>query len=343
MRIGIVNDLSLAREALRRIVAESPSHEVAWTANDGSAAIECARRDPPDLILMDLFMPRVDGVEATRKIMSERPCAILIVTATVAGHLSKVYEAMGHGALDAVDTPILGGKKDNSRVLLQKINTIGLLVGKVSSTLDTSSSGIAPAALGDIRHPLILLGSSTGGPSALAEILGHFPTDWTAATVIVQHVDATFAPGLASWLGERAGHSVSLVTSGAAPEPGRIYLAGTNDHVILNRNGRFGETPDPAELSYRPSVDVFFRSARRHWPRPGVAALLTGMGRDGASGLLDLRRHGWHTIAQEPTTCVVAGMPRAAIELDAAMKILPLTRIGPAIVDFVRALPQTRT
>jgi two-component system response regulator WspF len=342
MRIGIVNDMTLAREVLRRIVAESPLHEVAWTADDGSSAIECARRDLPDLILMDLFMPRVDGVEATRKIMAERPCAILIVTATVSGHLSKVYEAMGYGALDAVDTPVLGGKMDNSSVLLQKINTIGLLVGKIPSTLNAPSSIIVAAPDGEDRHPLVLLGSSTGGPSALAEILGHFPNDWNAATVIVQHVDATFAPGLATWLGERTGHNVSLVVSGAAPEPGRIYLAATNDHVILQRDGRFGETADPVELSYRPSVDVLFRSARRHWPRPSVAALLTGMGRDGASGLLELRRHGWHTIAQEASTCVVAGMPKAAIELDAAVRILPLPRIGRAIVDFVQTMSQTR-
>jgi two-component system response regulator WspF len=342
MRIGIVNDMTLAREVLRRIIAESPSHVVAWTADDGSSAIECARRDLPDLILMDLFMPRVDGVEATRKIMAERPCAILIVTATVSGHLSKVYEAMGYGALDAVDTPVLSGSNDNSSVLLQKINTIGLLVGKVPGTLDVSSGIITAAAPGEDRHPLVLLGSSTGGPSALAEILGHFPKDWNATTVIVQHVDATFAPGLATWLGERTGHRLSLVASGVAPEPGRIYLAATNDHVILQRDGRFGETADPIELSYRPSVDVLFRSARRHWPRPGVAALLTGMGRDGASGLLELRRHGWYTIAQEVSTCVVGGMPKAAIELDAAVKILPLPRIGRAIVDFVQSLSQTR-
>jgi two-component system response regulator WspF len=343
MRIGIVNDMTLAREVLRRIVAAAPGHEVAWTADDGSAAIECARRDPPDLILMDLFMPRLDGVEATRKIMAEKPCAILIVTATVAGHLSKVYEAMGYGALDAVDTPILGGKGDNSTVLLKKIDTIGRLVGKLPSTLDAPSSISVPAQAGESRHPLILLGSSTGGPSALAEILVHFPRRWNATTVIIQHVDATFAPGLAAWLGDRTGHAVTLVSSGTAPEPGKIFIAATNDHIILRRDERFEETSDPIELSYRPSVDVLFRSVRRHWPQPCVAALLTGMGRDGAKGLLELRNHGWHTIAQEESTCVVAGMPKAAIEIGAAVKVLALPRIGPAIVDYVQSLPQTRS
>lgn len=342
MRIGIVNDMSLAREALRRIVQGAPGHQVAWTAEDGLAAVECARRDPPDLILMDLMMPRVDGVEATRKIMAENPCAILIVTATVAGHMSKVYEAMGYGALDAVDTPVLGGMGDNSEVLLQKIETIGRLLGKIPSVLDMPSTASGIHNFSAARHPMILLGCSTGGPSALAEILAHYPKRWNATTIIVQHVDATFAPGLAHWLGDRTGQTVTVIESGMEPEPGRIFLAGTNDHVVLRSDGGFQETPEPAELSYRPSVDVLFRSVRRQWPDPCVAALLTGMGRDGASGLLDLRKHGWHTIAQEESTCVVAGMPKAAIAVGAAVQILPLSKIGGAIVAFVKSLPQTR-
>ena len=114
MRIGIVNDMVLAREALRRVVVSSSEHEVVWTASDGNEAIAMAREDRPDLILMDLFMPGTDGVEATRRIMGESPCAILVVTATVSGHLSKVYQAMGYGALDAIDTPALGTGGDGS-------------------------------------------------------------------------------------------------------------------------------------------------------------------------------------------------------------------------------------
>ena len=132
MRIGIVNDIGLAREALRRVVLSSPEHEVVWTASDGAEAIALARVDRPDLILMDLFMPGIDGVEATRRIMGESPCAILVVTATVSGHLSKVYQAMGYGALDALDTPTLGleGRSPAPSLLLHKIELIGKLIGK---------------------------------------------------------------------------------------------------------------------------------------------------------------------------------------------------------------------
>src|SRR6516165_1108874 len=132
MRIGIVNDAVLAREALCRVVRSLPQYEVAWTASDGAEAIARAREDRPDLILMDLLMPGIDGVEATRRIMGESPCAILVVTATVAGHLSKVYQAMGYGALDAIDTPRLGphGEISGAAMLLHKIELIGRLVGR---------------------------------------------------------------------------------------------------------------------------------------------------------------------------------------------------------------------
>ena len=132
MRIGIANDMGLAREALRRVVLSSPANEVAWMAKDGAEAVALARADAPDLILMDLFMPGTDGVEATRRIMGESPCAILVVTATITGHLSKVYQAMGYGALDAIDTPTLGprGEISGAALLLHKIELIGKLLGK---------------------------------------------------------------------------------------------------------------------------------------------------------------------------------------------------------------------
>lgn len=132
MRIGIVNDTCLAREALRRVVVSSAEHEVVWTANDGAEAIALTRVDRPDLILMDLFMPGIDGVEATRRIMNESPCAILVVTSTVTGHLSKVYQAMGYGALDALDTPTLGasGQIAGAALLLHKIEIISKLISR---------------------------------------------------------------------------------------------------------------------------------------------------------------------------------------------------------------------
>jgi len=345
MRIGIVNDVLLAREALRRAVASTPAHEVAWLARDGAEAVDLARSDRPDLILMDLIMPGVDGVEATRRIMAHSPCPILVVTSSVGGHLGRVYEAMGLGALDAVDTPELGpgGDLAGARMLLEKIATIAKLIGRaarpVVGAVDAGPPPAPSAAAPREVAPawsLVAIGCSLGGPAALAEILSAMPELPEAATVIVQHVDAAFAPGLARWLGERAGRRVDLVEPGERPLPGRPVLAATNDHVTLDGHCRLRYVAEPAAMNYRPSADVFFAAAAEHWPEPGVGVVLTGMGRDGAVGLLAMRRAGWLTIAQDEATSVVWGMPGAAVGLGAADLILPVAAIAAAIVERAR-------
>ncbi len=344
MRIGIANDVGMAREALRRVVVSLPEHEVVWMASDGAEAVALARRDTPDLILMDLFMPGMDGVEATRRIMGESPCAILVVTATISGHLSKVYQAMGYGALDAIDTPTLGprGEVAGAALLLHKIEIIGKLLGKpVDRTRDQTGLKVplSPTAVatgaGESLDPLVVVGASTGGPQALAEVLSRLPATLEAGIVIVQHVDAAFAPGLGQWLSEQSHRRVTLATDRHRPAAGEILLSGTGDHLMVGNDQRLCYSAEPRDNSYRPSVDVFFGSVARHWPRPGVAVLLTGMLRDGAQGLLALRRLGWRTIAQDESTSVVWGMPRAAVEIGAAEQVLPLPEIAAEIARLV--------
>lgn len=340
MRIAIVNDSLIAQVALQRAVASVPSHQVAWMARDGTEAVEMAAADRPDLILMDLIMPGFDGVEATRRIMAASPCPIVIVTSSVSGHMGRVYEAMGLGALDAVDTPELGptGDLGGARVLLEKINTIAKLVGLAPRPVVAEAEPSARRARSDVEPswPLVVLGSSTGGPDALAEILSGLLDTPYSSTVIVQHIDSALAPGLAHWLSEKSGRKVELVVADDRPLPGRVLLAATNDHVILDEARRFRYVAEPADMHYRPSVDVFFRSVAERWPEPGAAALLTGMGRDGAAGLLALKRAGWLTIAQDEATSVIWGMPGAAVKLGAAELVLPIGRIAMAIADRVR-------
>jgi two-component system response regulator WspF len=344
MRIGIANDAVLAREALRRIVLSSPANEVAWIAKDGAEAVALARADAPDLILMDLFMPGTDGVEATRRIMGESPCAILVVTATIAGHLSKVYQAMGYGALDAIDTPTLGPRGDitGAALLLHKIEVIEKLLHKPeekpmgqSARVGSSASASQSYPFERMLDPIVAVGASTGGPQALAEVLSRLPTTLVASVVIIQHVDAAFAPGLGQWLSEQAGRPVLLATEGHQPAVGEVLLSGTDDHLVLGEDRRLHYSAEPRESSYRPSVDVFFNSAARNWPRPGVAVLLTGMLRDGAEGLLNLRRLGWRTIAQDESSSIVWGMPKAAVEIGAAEEVVPLLQIAEAITRLV--------
>jgi two-component system response regulator WspF len=305
--------------------------DVVWMATDGVAAVAQAQRQPPDLLLMDLLLPRLNGAEATRQIMSRQPCPILVVTPSVRGHIGLVYEAMGHGALDAIDTPAIdaGGDMHGAAALLAKIATIGKLIGKPVGAPET-----VVLRTGD--GPLVLLGASTGGPAALKEVLGGLPAEGNLSVIVVQHVDEAFATGLVAWLAEKSHLPVALVGQGQKPAPNKVLVAGTSDHLVMDRQRRLNYVAEPRDLAFRPSVDVFFKSIAANWPEPGVAVLLTGMGRDGAEGLLRLRQAGWYTIAQDQATSVVWGMPRAAVEFGAAAAVLPVQQIAAAIVEQTR-------
>jgi two-component system response regulator WspF len=259
---------------------------------------------------------------------------------------------MGYGALDAVATPTLGsqGELTGAAVLLHKIETIGKLLGKpvdspseALNSLEGLRKPLASAGTGDSHAPLVILGASTGGPQALAEVLSGLPASLEAGIIIVQHVDAAFAPGLGQWLSQQARRPVTLVTEEHKPAAGEILLSGTDLHLVVGDDCRLHYSAEPKDCSYRPSVDAFFDSAARNWPRPGVAVLLTGMLRDGASGLLALRRKGWRTIAQDESSSVVWGMPKAAVEIGAAEHVLALSQIAEEVVRLVPDRDQAAT
>lgn len=336
MRVAIVNDLALAREVLRRVVLSVPGYAVAWTAADGDEAVRKATADRPDAILMDLVMPRVDGAEATRQIMRAAPCPILVVTATVPGNFDLVYQAMAAGAIDAVETPTFGpdGSVVNAERLVARLAKLDAGRHGVQGSGPVPTSTVTSASV--VLPPLVVIGASTGGPGALPVVLEALPAGFPAGVIIVQHIDAQYAPGLADRLAARCRLPVKTAAEGEVPQPGVVYLAATNDHLELTPRLRLGHTPLPRGSPYRPSVDVLFKSVAAHSPRLGVGVLLTGMETDGAEGLLRLRQLGWHTIAQDEATCVVYGMPRAAAELHAAAEVLPLPLIGPAIVAKVQ-------
>jgi two-component system response regulator WspF len=338
MRVAIVNDLALAREVLRRLVLSVPGYTIAWTAVDGAEAVRLAASDPPDVILMDLIMPVMDGAEATRRIMAEHPCPILLVTSSVTGNFNKVYEAMGHGGLDAVDTPTLGsnGEVRDAERLLARLAKLAR-----SRTNLVEPAVLTPAAVpvpGD-ASPLVALGASTGGPEAIARILGGLAPGFPAAVLVVQHIAAEFAPSLVTWLAGRTRLKVNLASRGDPPLPSQVHVAGTEDHLTVGKDRRLGYTSEPVDYPYRPSVDALFNSLAAYWPRPGVAVLLTGMGADGARGLARLRQRGWFTLAQDRASSVVYGMPQAAAQLGAACQVLGLDDISGAILGHIGRSP----
>jgi chemotaxis response regulator CheB len=287
---------------------------------------------------MDLIMPRLNGAEATRQIMQRTPCPILIVTVSVTTNFPLVFQALGAGGVDAVDTPTLGpsGTIRNHEKLVARLL-------KLESALTERSTGSSvitvprpSSAPGDLP-PLVLLGASTGGPEALGHVVGAFPKDFPAAVLISQHIGADFALGLVQQLAAWCPLSVRIAREGEIPTAGTIHIAASDDHLELGADRVLRYTPDPRHSPYRPSVDVLFTSAAARCSRPGVAALLTGMGTDGASGMSRLRSAGWHTIAQDEATSVVYGMPKAAVEKRAAVEVLAIQHIGESIVAKIFA------
>jgi two-component system, chemotaxis family, response regulator WspF len=339
MTIGVVSARRLGTDVLLRTLALRPEHHVLWVANSGPEAIECCRSSgTPDLILMDL-VEGMDVVDATRRVMESAPCAILLVTASVRVNAGRVFEAMGHGALDVVEMPAAAatGSGDGAEQLLAKLAVISRLLGK-TDRLHRASAAASRTGLPPVLHPLVAIGASAGGPAALAELLRRLPKDFPAAIVVVQHVEAQFAAGLAHWLGQQSSLPVTLAKEGQRPSIGTVLLAGTNDHLVLTAASKLSYTPEPRDYVYRPSVDVFFETVSRVWRGPAVGVLLTGMGRDGAQGLKALRDRGYHTIAQDHASCAVYGMPKAAAALNAAVEILPLLRIAPRLIREVERL-----
>jgi two-component system response regulator WspF len=336
VRIGIVNDVPMAAENLRRVISGMPDHTVAWIACDGAQAVQKCKQDTPDLVLMDLIMPVLDGVEATRRIMAATPCPILVVTAAIDSNSSKVFEALGAGALDAIQTPQFGDSSDGAKALKFKIEALRQRTSGHSYSLPLNlPSGIDRRLRRKAREPLVAIGASAGGPSAIAAVLSNLPRNIPSRVVIIQHIDAQFAPSMVGWLNEHSRIPVRIARQGDRPEPGTALMAGTNDHLAFVSPEVLGYTAEPRSCSYRPSVDVFFESIVRYWKGEVIGILLSGMGRDGAQGLKSLRNAGAMTIAQDSATCAVYGMPKAAAELKAASTIVPVEKIAGILTNLI--------
>jgi two-component system response regulator WspF len=334
MRVAIVNDQRLAREALRRVILGCGKHVIAWEAADGEEAVRLCRQDLPDVVLMDLIMPGVNGAEATGRIMRETPVAILVVTCGVQTNFALVCEALGHGAFDVVSTPVLAccPPAEAGAELLAKLERVECVNRRLRCQLSCAPAekvpppAPIPAAAAGV--PLVALGASTGGPLALAAVLTKLPPTFPAGVLAVQHMNPENVPAFVSWLRARSALDVRSACSGDRPQKGTVLVAHSCDHLVMRPGGWLAYDAEPADYPYRPSADVLFRSLAQNWPSPGVAVVLTGIGRDGAEGLLALRDAGWNTIAQDEASCVVYGMPRAAARLGAAAHILPLDGIA---------------
>lgn len=339
MKLALAHPERLAREAVRRSLDLQTEHELLWSVADGENLERQLQRQPPALLLLAPTFCAADAALVQRCVARE--VAVLLLTADPA--LDAVYAAMGAGALGVLEPPHLesNGELVGAARLQQRLARVASLIpAQHRSALAAAAS--APALQAGPACRLLALGASTGGPLALAQVLGQLPSALPAAVLIVQHIDAAFSGGLAEWLSGQCALPVRIAEAGDWPLAGQVYVGGPRGHLIMQSSGRLAyRAPLPGDL-HVPSVDVLFESLARH-ARAGAAALLTGMGCDGAEGLAQLRQAGWHTVAQDEASSAVYGMPRAAVERQAACSVLPLTQIGAHLARTIHDKAQRRS
>ena len=335
MRIALAHENTGQLNVLRETLARLPGPSIIWSATDDESLLRQYLEDTPDLLLLSVNFNATGCPALVERLLRRGPSGILLISQSVASDTGKVFQAMGKGALDVVTMPDAEGDAlaVQKTELITKVKSIALLLGHVWTRATTQPK--IHDHTDKAGFPLVVFGASTGGPGVLAQVLKRFPIDFPAAVVVIQHVDEHFAPNFANWLSKQTPLSTQIVEQETRPQAGHIYVAGTGNHMVLNKEGCLCYREQPDNVSYRPSVDVFFHSVVRNWPGTAIAVLLTGMGSDGADGLLALRRAGCLTIAQEQSSCAVYGMPRAARELGAATMTLKPDDIATTIIGRV--------
>jgi two-component system, chemotaxis family, protein-glutamate methylesterase/glutaminase len=342
VQVLIVDDSSSVRMLLGHILDSDPRIQVIGTANNGREALEFVRRKIPDLILMDILMPEMDGFEATRRIMETQPVPIVICTgnAREAGPLFRLMEA---GAVACVEKPIGTEHKDFEEMVANLLQTV-ILMSQVKVVRrwrrHEKPNGATAPVLALERAPaaveVIGIGASTGGPPVLQTILAGLPKDFPVPILVVQHIASGFLAGLADWLNQTTGLQVHIAAYGIQPLPGHVYLAADDFHMGVGAGVRLVLSKEEPDNGLRPSVGYLFRSLAEVCGRNAVGVLLTGMGRDGAEQLKLMKDRGAFTIAQDRETSVVHGMPGEAIALNAATCVLPADKIAQALIAAVK-------
>jgi two-component system chemotaxis response regulator CheB len=349
IRVLIVDDSAIVRQTLSEVLSSDPEIEVIGTAGDPFVAADRIAEQVPDVITLDIEMPRMDGLTFLQKIMSQHPIPVVICSSLAEDRAQSTLKALEYGAVDIIAKPRFGTKQflEESRIILcQAVKAAAaakvrlLTPSRAVEPKLTADAILSPgtSAMLETTEKVVVIGASTGGTEALKTLLEALPSD-CPGIVIVQHMPELFTRAFASRLDSLCSITVKEAESNDTVLRGRALIAPGNHHALIKRSGAryYVEIKDgPLVCRHRPSVDVLFRSAARYVGQNAVGVILTGMGDDGARGMLEMKQAGAMTIAQDEASCVVFGMPKEAIKYGAVNKILPLQSVAGAILTYAK-------
>lgn len=351
IKVLVVEDSLVCAEIIKQILESDSEIDVVGIARDGKEAIEKVAELKPDIITMDIHMPKMNGLEATEYIMAYQPTPIIIVSSSIKnGDTKLAFEAISAGALDVVEKPDpaiwesfakVGNELISKVKFLSWVKTITHIRGRrklrygPTPTVETEENVVFKYRKAFFRPMIVVIGASTGGPQAVAKILESFPKDFPIPVVVAQHIAEGFVGGLISWL--RNVTSLEVVEAQNMQEltSGRVYVCPTRFNAIIVEPGVVELVHPEKDHYYCPSIDLLFSSVANVFGMHAIGILLTGMGEDGARGLRKIYDRGGYTFAQEESSCVVYGMPKAAVKLGAAKDVLPAEKIGIRVREIV--------
>jgi two-component system chemotaxis response regulator CheB len=350
IRVLIVDDVKSARDLLEEILTTDPRFQVVGRVGDGLEAVVSALKTRPDLVTMDIRLPGIDGFQAVERILAVFPVPIVMITASMGKQEEKLFRAIAAGALDVLDKQELYLWRTRPEIrnsFLRRLHTL-------ASTRVKRVAGYTPAEaepLFTFRRPrprlaesplVVAIAASTGGPTALVRVLGRIPPEAGGAFLVVQHMSRGFLEGLVRWLDNEVELEVRKAQEGDLLQAGVVLVAPGDHHMMITEQDSVRLNRSLPINGHRPSAELLFDSVANNYGKRGIGVILTGMGSDGAEGLKSLRLCGGHTIAQDEQTSIIFGMPRAAIELDAAEIVLPLDEIGPHIMKWLSEQEDTK-
>jgi two-component system chemotaxis response regulator CheB len=345
IRVLLAEDSPTVRHYLAQVINEIPGLKVVGEARDGAEVLEMVDTLKPDVISMDIRMPRMDGLEATRRIMSQCPTPIVMVSGLLEDEIDLSFEALQAGALAVVPKPPSRDKPSFRHRQRQLAMTLVAMAGvKVIRRWEHAPGLNSTGGTGQLtelpkdKPEIVAIGASAGGPGALISFLGSLPIDMPIPVVIVQHMPDEFMNGLSRWLGESTTLPVRVAAHQGTLKPGVVYLSPGNAHLtVMRESGRLTANliRERGDHRYQPSVDVLLTSIADVCGSKSIGVILTGMGEDGATGLLAMRKAGARTFAQDRASCTVYGMPAAAVERGGVQQVLPLDKLPAAVVKLL--------